>query len=405
MSTPAGERLRVLVADALPARRAAVRAALGDEYGLGEAANADEVLAWLDLGETGLTLLDTSLPGAGIPELVARIRELHPQELVVLVVDEPSVGLCRAAMRAGAYDCVARSDVGASQVHSLGEAAARRREERARMQRAAGAGSRAAVRAHEREAAVRLCGPTVLDAWKAIDADERARWVEAWDRAVQAAETAGERAKALDDLLDMLGRRPRAPELLAAVHLHAAGSVRWKGREDGLERARDVLVEALQRLAERRLGGEADAAAPAPPRASGLPASGASESRPRSAVGSGASPAASAPRLTSLPPVGPRPIPTPAGRLPPRPEPAPDLLWHRWCLADGGEEWTLVGEGRPLARVSVVADGCRGWIRDQENGGRVVPASLPPVPAGLREVERRLGLQPVLTVRSASVAG
>jgi hypothetical protein len=104
------------------------------------------------------------------------------------------------------------------------------------------------------------------------------------------------------------------------------------------------------------------------------------------------------PRISAVAGSGARPQPS-------RPEDVPDLLWHRWCLADGGEEWTLVGEGRPLARVSVVTDGCRAWIRDAENGGRVVAATLPPVPAGLREVERRLGLQPVLTVRSASVAG
>ena len=34
---------------------------------------------------------------------------------------------------------------------------------------------------------------------------------------------------------------------------------------------------------------------------------------------------------------------------PARVDDVPDLLWHRWCLADGGEEWTLVGGGRPLA--------------------------------------------------------
>ena len=420
MSLVPAERLRVLLADPVPARRGAVRAALGDAYGLAEAASAEEVLGWLDLGETGITLLDTSLPGAGIPELEARIRELHPQELVVLLVDEPSVGLCRAAMRAGAYDCLGRAQVDASQVQSLGEAAARRREERARVQRAAGANSRQAVRVHEREAAVRLCGPSTLELWRSADADERARWIECWDRAVQSAETPGERRRALDDLLDAIARRPRAADLLSAVHLHAAGSVRWKGREDGLERAREVLVEALQRLADRRGEPEAPATPSPAPRASGalaaVPAATTAPSpsssappdplRVRSGTASGpastAAPVRASASAARVSRPGPEPSPRPG---PPRMDDLPDLLWHRWCLADGGEEWTLVGEGRPLARVSVVADGCRAWIRDQDNGGRVVAASLPPVPAGLREVERRLGLQPVLTVRSASVAG
>jgi DNA-binding NarL/FixJ family response regulator len=429
------ERLRILLADPDETRRAAVRTSLSDEFAFAEASSADEVIAWLDLGDLGITLLDVSLRGAGIPELVGRIRELHPQELVLLVVDEPSVGLCRAAMRAGAYDCLGRHEMDTAQLRALCEAAAGRREERARSLRAAVSNGRLSVRVHEREAAVRLCDASALTLWKSVEVEERGRWLDAWERAVQAVDAPGERRRALEDLVEALARQPRAAELLTAVHLHAAGAVRTKGREDALERARDVLVEALQRLVERRTSADPlepavapTTATPLPPMrlpetpvstrpAARVPSAGPSAAppgvRPPAPAPSATPPAAPAAQATAAPerPLGPPRLSAVAesgaraSGAHARADEVPDLLWHHWFLADGGEEWTLVGEGRPLARVSVAVDGCRAWIRDAENGGRVVAATLPPVPAGLREVERRLGLQPVLTVRSASVAG
>lgn len=371
--TTAAPRPRLLVADADDARRAQTRSALAEEFTLAEAVRADEVLAWLDQAAPGLTLLDHALPGAAGAELVARIRELFPDEIVLVVAPEPSIELCRAAMRAGAYDCLDRLTLRPEQVGALCEAAAERLREGARSRGAATACVRMAVRNHERDAASRLSPPAALAAWRAVDLSERVRWLELWDRALQALDTPVERLRAVDDLLEALARHGQASGLLCALHLHAAGAVRPAGREDALERAREVLVEALQRLVERGARGGA-----------------------RETVGAPALAAAPAPAVARTP--------TPAATGAPRVSDIPDLLWHRWCLADGGEEWTLVGEGRPLARVSVVADACRAYIRDAENGGRVVAALLPPVPNGLREVERRLGLPPVLTVRSASVA-
>lgn len=377
-------RPRLLLADADEPRRAQTRGALAEDFTLAEAVRADEVLSWLDQAAPGFTLLDHALPGAAGAELVARIRELFPDEIVLVVAPEPSIELCRAAMRAGAYDCLDRATLRPEQVGALCEAAAERVRESARTRGAATACVRVAVRTHEREAASRLCPPAALAAWRAVDLSERVRWLELWERAIQALDSPAERLRAVDDLLEALARQGQPSGLLCALHLHAASSVRPAGREDALERAREVLIEALQRLADRAVRGSARE-----------PSSGDAPDATTGTQARAVPPVAACP-----PPRAPAPVAAGAQRL----GDIPDLLWHRWCLADGGEEWTLVGEGRPLARVSVVADACRAYIRDAENGGRVVAALLPPVPNGLREVERRLGLPPVLTVRSASVA-
>ncbi len=396
--TPDGPRPRLLIADADAARRADVRSALADDFVVAEAERADEVLAWLDQAAPGCTLLDHALPGSGGAALVGRIGELFPDEVVLLVAPDPSVELCRAAMRAGAFDCLDRTSLQPHQVRALAEAAQERFAERTGARAAAEATARAAVRLHEREAAARLCTPAATSAWRAADLGERTRWMSLWDRALTLLESPAERRRALEDVVEALGRTAEGPELLAALHLHATAVPRPGGRDDAVERARDLLVEALQLLACRLAAApplpRPQPVAPAPP----PPPPAWTQAPPPLPAGSAPAPGPSAVAARAgAPAPGGGPA---AGRA----EGIPDLLWHRWCLADGGEEWTLVGDGRPLARVSVVADACHAYIRDAENGGRVVAAELPPVPNGLREVERRLGLPPVLTVRSASVA-
>lgn len=371
---PDAQRPRLLIADAVAPRRAEVRAALADDFTVAEAERADDVLAWLDQAEPGCTLLDHALPGAGGAALVGRIGELFPDEVVLLVAPDPSVELCRAAMRAGAYDCLDRTLLDPRQVRALAEAAQERFPGRRGGRALAEANLRAAVRLHEREAAARLCTPAALAAWRSVDLAERSRWLSLWDRALTSLEAPAERRRALEEVVDALVCTSEGPDLLAALHLHATAAARPGGRDDAVERARELLVEALQLLV-----GRAAEAAPTSPRTTTAATPGPVPEAPAPAAPSAV--AADAPA-----------------------EGAPGLQWHRWCLAGGGEEWTLVGDGRPLARVSVGGEGCRAYLRDTVDGDRVVAADLPPVPNGLREVERRLGLPPVLTVRSAHVA-
>src|SRR5881394_1515698 len=128
---------------------------------------------------------DFRLPGAAGAELVARIRDLAPHELVLILAPDPSLGLCRAAMRAGAYDCLDMGALLPEQLRASCESALARLEEATRGRRVGEDRARGAVRRHEREAAARLSKPETIAAWKAVEVAARDRWVHAYLQAVE----------------------------------------------------------------------------------------------------------------------------------------------------------------------------------------------------------------------------
>jgi DNA-binding NarL/FixJ family response regulator len=346
-------RPRVLVADGDPERRARMRRALGDEFVLAEAAAADEALVWLEDQAPGLTLADFRLPGAAGAELVARIRDLAPHELVLILAPDPSLGLCRAAMRAGAYDCLDPGSLLPEQLRASCEAALARLEEAARGRRVGEDLARGAVRRHEREAASRLAKPEAVAAWKAVDVAARERWVHDYLQAVESPAAGPDRERCIQELAFEIGAQTKPGELLIALHVHAVASARPSTTDEAMDRARDCLVAALVRVADARAA-----------RAGGAPA---------------------------------------AGPGSPRPTGESSVAWHRWRLSETEEEWTLVVGGRPLARLVPNGSGCRAQVRAMADGDRLDVVDLPPVPEALREVERRLGLPYVLNVQSAKV--
>ncbi len=350
-----GPRPRVLVVDADEARRRSLYETLADEFDVAEASTADDALGWLPGRAPGLTLLDHGLPGSGGAELVSRVRELHPNELVLILAPDPSLGVCRAAMRAGAYDCLDRHALLPAQLRGVCEAAVQRLEEAERQDRAREERVAEAVRRHEREAAARLSTPEALDAWCSVSAEERRRWADAYLHAVEAPEGSSERAKAIGEVVEGVSRRERPGALLLALHAHAVASARPASTDAAMDHARRVLVSVLARV-----GDDLAKRAAAPPTAE-----------------SPSAPAAS--RLVE------------------------GLAWHRFRLGGGVEEWDLVASGRLLARVRMDPTGCRGFARTTAAGERLSTLDLPPVPQALRDVEKRLGLPLVLDVRTAAV--
>jgi DNA-binding NarL/FixJ family response regulator len=243
--------VRVLLADGDASRRASVRALLEGEFPCAEAATAEDLLLFLDDHAPGLTLFDPALPGAGGAEAVARVRELHPDELVLLLADDPSIALCRAAMRAGAHDCLDRAHLAPGALRTACEAAARRAAADADARRRGRTDGRAAVRRHEREAAARLASAATEAAWAAVDAQLRRRWAGLYLAAAARPAGDGERARAVADLVAETAVEGDPAALWLALHVHAVAGSGGGPDAEAVDRAREVLVEGLAALAAR----------------------------------------------------------------------------------------------------------------------------------------------------------
>ncbi|HVG93579.1 MAG TPA: response regulator [Planctomycetota bacterium] len=355
MRVNAPPRPRVLLADADAPRRAQLRAALAEDHVLLEAESAEDAIVALEEREPGLTLVAHDLPGAAGTEVVARVRDLHPLELVLVLSPQLSVDLCRAAMRAGAYDCLEHGAPLPEQIRAVGDVAARRLEEASRELRHAEDMARAAVRRHEHDAAARAARPAALAAWSAADVELRRRWLDLYAAAAPLAVDDPERARSVREIIDEIAVHPKPVDLWLGLHVHAFVAGR-PAPQEGLARAREVLVEGLAVLAERGrpTGGVV--------REGGLPSA---------LAGVGA-----------------------AAGLP---------AWHKWTLPDGAEEWILVAAGEPVARVTPRPGGIKGVLRTDRRG-QLVPCDATSLPAALRDVERRLGLPSQARVVAATHA-
>ena len=126
MTASAPPRPRILLADPDPARRRRLRERVGEGRGTAEAAGPEDALVWLEGQAPGLTVLMAGRDPAEDCQAVARIRELFPEELVVLVTPASSPDLVRAAMRAGAFDLLSADSAEQGGLAATLDAAAQR---------------------------------------------------------------------------------------------------------------------------------------------------------------------------------------------------------------------------------------------------------------------------------------
>jgi len=88
--------------------REGVTMALEDLYRVKDFADAETALSALDKDPPDLVLLDVGLPGMDGIEALRRIKELHPDVLIIMITAYEDVDTVIAAMKSGAYDYVVK---------------------------------------------------------------------------------------------------------------------------------------------------------------------------------------------------------------------------------------------------------------------------------------------------------
>jgi DNA-binding NarL/FixJ family response regulator len=104
-------RMRVLLADDQTKVRSALRLLLEQEPGLsvvGEAAEAEDLLAQVETTQPDLVLLDWELPGLRTDDRLSVLRALCPQLKVIALSGQPEAR--RAALSAGADAFVSKGE-------------------------------------------------------------------------------------------------------------------------------------------------------------------------------------------------------------------------------------------------------------------------------------------------------
>jgi two-component system, NtrC family, response regulator HydG len=114
---------------------AIVRDSLGkwfqeEGYDVTVAANAQEALAKMAAHRFDLALVDIKMPGIDGVELQARIHEIDPEMLVIVMTGYASVETALAALKNGAYDYVSKPFDPDDIAHTVQNALAHRRSER-----------------------------------------------------------------------------------------------------------------------------------------------------------------------------------------------------------------------------------------------------------------------------------
>jgi DNA-binding NarL/FixJ family response regulator len=119
---PQEHRVGVLVVDDQllfrEAAREVIEATPGFEL-LGEAVSGEQALRAADELCPDLILLDVRMPGMGGLEAAARLREAHPEQLVVLVSVERPADLGEQVKAQNATAIVPKQDFGAALLRSL----------------------------------------------------------------------------------------------------------------------------------------------------------------------------------------------------------------------------------------------------------------------------------------------
>lgn len=86
--------------------RDGISMALASEYDVRTFASAEEALAAIGTAPPDLVLLDIGLPGMNGIEALARIKELYPETVVIMITAYEDVKTVISAMKLGAYDYV-----------------------------------------------------------------------------------------------------------------------------------------------------------------------------------------------------------------------------------------------------------------------------------------------------------
>ena len=96
----------VLIVDDHPGFRAAAAAVVGSCPGFtvaGEAASGEQAVDRVGLAGAALVLMDISMPGIGGAEAARRIRDTHPQVVIVLLSDHEPADLAVITAGCGAH--------------------------------------------------------------------------------------------------------------------------------------------------------------------------------------------------------------------------------------------------------------------------------------------------------------
>ena len=86
---------------------------------VGEACSCEEALAVIDEVEPSLALVDVRMPGTDGVETAMRIRDRHPDVIVVLISIEEISGLPSTAADSGAAALVRKQDFGPALLRGL----------------------------------------------------------------------------------------------------------------------------------------------------------------------------------------------------------------------------------------------------------------------------------------------
>ena len=107
----------ILIVEAHPALRAALRAVLEKEFDfevVGETASAGEMLSLARELQPRVILLDSALPDLQVFPATCRLHRLLPEIAVLLLIDGEDRHLERDALRAGAAGCVVTRAAGST---------------------------------------------------------------------------------------------------------------------------------------------------------------------------------------------------------------------------------------------------------------------------------------------------
>jgi DNA-binding NtrC family response regulator len=120
----------LIVDDELVVRDSLDKWFAGEGYETGVAASAREALEMFQKNEWDLVLLDIKMPGMDGMELQARLREIDPELVIIIMTGYASVETAVQALKRGAYDYVTKPIDPDELVHLVSNAIGHRRDRR-----------------------------------------------------------------------------------------------------------------------------------------------------------------------------------------------------------------------------------------------------------------------------------
>jgi two-component system, NtrC family, response regulator HydG len=120
----------LIVDDELVVRDSLDKWFAGEGYETGIAASARQALEMIQKNEWDLALLDIKMPGMDGMELQARLREIDPELVIIIMTGYASVETAVQALKRGAYDYVTKPIDPDELVHLVSKAIGHRRDRR-----------------------------------------------------------------------------------------------------------------------------------------------------------------------------------------------------------------------------------------------------------------------------------